>query len=259
MVSGEVTMTFLLGSLLTVLEGSAYLAVGGLLGRRRVAGELETPARMFRAWWILIGSNKLASAGAGLGVAAGYFNDRMYVAVIYLNVVVLCLSLWCLISYFAYLRLGPPAIRYWIVALYVAYYFLLTYHITAGQPTGAEVGAWRANLSSGGPPAPPLRQLLILALLALPELVAALSYLFLLRHVSDRTARYRILLVSFGVVAWTASILLVALPFSESSAPIQVTSRLVGIAGALLALLAYLPPRWLRTRIQVESIVGTAR
>lgn len=257
MAAGATSATFLAGSLLTVLEGAAYLLVAGLLGRRRVAGDLAVPARMFQAWWELIGVNKIASALAGLGAAAGWVSDPVYVAMIYLNVVILCISLWSLLSYFTYLRNGPPAIRTWIIILYSAYYLLLTYHITAGGPIGAEIGPWRASLANQGG-APPLRQLAVLTLLVLPETIAAVSYLLLVFRVRDRTARFRIALVSIGILAWTATILLVALPAFESSPGVQVASKLIGIAGALLCVLAYLPPRWLRTRLRVESIAGPA-
>lgn len=257
MASGDASVTFLLGSLLRILEGLAYLMVASLLSRRHVAGDLAVPARMFQAWWTLIGANKIASALAGLGAAAGWVQDPLYVAVIYLNVVVLCLSLWCLLSYFAYLRSGPPAVRAWITLLYVGYYLLLTYHIAASHPLGAEIGAWRANLVSAGE-APPLRQLLILAFLVLPQTIAAFSYLLLVRRVRDRTARFRISLVSVGILAWTGSLLLAALPMVESSVSLQVTSRFLGIGGALLGLVAYQPPGWLRRRLRVEAIAGPA-
>lgn len=253
MVTGEPGLTFYLGSTLTLLEGLSYVTVGLLLARRPVPSDLAVPARMFQAWWLLIGANKLLSALAGLGAAERLVSDQVYVAIIYLNVIVLCLSLWSLLSHLAYVRRGPPAIRAWIVGLYVAYYFLLTYHITAGDPQGAAVAEWRTTLVSNNPSVP-LRQLLTLLFLVLPQLVGAIMYFALLFRVADRSSRFRILLVSLSIVAWTASILMVAMPGFDESPGLQVSSRFVGILAALMGLIAYFPPHWLRRRLGVQAV-----
>jgi hypothetical protein len=236
-----VSATLVLGSFMTVLEGLSYLVVAALFGQRRVGAESRVSAALFQSWWNLIGANKIIAALAGLGAVYGVIDAPFYIAIIYFNVVILCLSLWCLLSYLTYLVTGRRSSMYLVSAFYLAYYLLLTYHIAAGAPTGVEQGPWRTSLVSRNV-APPLRQLVVFAGLVLPQTIAAFAYFGLVFRVHDGLARWRLLWVSASILCWTVSIFLVSYPGFDHSAVMQVGSRMIGVGSAFLGLLAYRPP-----------------
>jgi hypothetical protein len=217
--------TLAVGHLLTLLEGIGYLAVAELLRRRRVAPQWQLPAALFRLWWVLLGA----------------VGNEAYFAALYLNFVILAASLACLLSYFSFLLSGKARYYLAIALFYFGYYVLLTYQVAASNPTGVLAGEWRTF--HVGTPSPPWRRLLVLAGLALPQLIAAIAYLTLAFRITERPVRFRITMVAFSVIAWTTGVLLIAVPGFGSSPALQVASRGVGLLGAFLAILAYRPPR----------------
>lgn len=248
-----VAPTLLAGTLLTILEGATYVAVGLLVLERPVTGPARGTWQLFTAWWLAIGANKLIAAAAGLAVAAGVLGTSVYIAVVYLNLAILCVSLACLGAYLTILFTGRTTPVRYVVALYFAYLVLLTYNVTAARPVGVGLGEWRTFLVNEGQSPTPVR-LLVLALLFVPQTVGAILYLGLYPRLPDRAQRYRVVLVGGAILAWTAGITLVALPGFSDNAWMQVGSRVVGATAAIVTLLAYRPPRWARERFGARSV-----
>jgi len=219
--------------------------VGLAVSRRSVAADGRLAALLFQWWWFLIGANKIAAASAGLAAGLGLAGAAAYIAVIYLNVIVLCVSLGCLLSYFAYLVSGRTRPIRFVVAFYVAYYLLLTYRIAAAQPYDVGFGPWRSFLVNRvGLPA--VTGLPVLVGLVLPQTIMAFVFLWLAFRVGNAHTA--------SGWSWSAS---ASSPgprascscrcrASMSMGPGQVASRLIGLTSASLGLLAYATPRWLR-------------
>jgi hypothetical protein len=162
-------------------------------------------------------------------------------------------ALWGLICYLAYLYTG----REWTVPisiLYAAEYGLLVYYVTAGRPDGVSVTLGSVNPTYGVTVTGPLLAAPIL-ILVFPEFIGALLYLRLFFRTHDRTVRYRIGLVSGGLLAYFL------FDFFDFGALVNgglvgvVVGRLLIIGAALVVLLAYFPPRALRARFGVANIV----
>lgn len=243
--------TFVAGTALTGLEGIVYVAVGLLL-----IGPGQAPRApawsLFVAWWVLIGCNKLLSAAAGLGAAQGWIGADGFIAIIFVNLAVLAVSLACLMSYLLYLFTGSMRSTVWVAVGYLVFYVLLTYNTAAGQPNGVAIGPWKATHTTASQ-APGLVRLLVLVLLFVPQIVGASLYASLRNKLTAPTARYRVTLVPVAIVAWSLSILLVALPTFADNAAMQVGSRLMGATAGIVTLLAYRPPAFIRERLEAEA------
>lgn len=250
--------TFVAGTALTSVEALIYIAVGLLL-----LGSGRSPRSaawaLFVSWWVLIGCNKLLSAIAGLGAAQGWLSADAFIAIIYVNLAVLAVSLACLMSYLLYLFTGTMRSAAWVALGYLAFYLVLVYNVSAGQPNGVAIGSWKAT-HTGASQAPDAVRLLVLVLLFVPQVVGAALYASLRGKLTASLARYRVTLVPVAIVAWSLSILLIALPAFVESPAMQVGSRLVGATAGLVTLMAYRPPAWVRARLEAEdgSLTATA-
>ena len=87
------------------------------------------------------------------------------------------------------------------------------------------------------------------------QIIGGLAYFTLYFRVSDVTQKYRILLVSWSIIIWFLS------PYCARAGGLaeqdwwQLASRLIGLAAALTILMAYLPPRWLKQRYGIVSLM----
>lgn len=248
--------TFVSGTALTGAEALVYIAVGLLLLKPEGAPR-PLAWRLFVAWWVLIGCNKMLSAAAGLGAAQGWMSTDAFIAILHVNFAILAVSLGCLMTYLLYLFTGSMASAKWVVLGYLGFYLLLTFNFVAGAPSGVTIGSWKATHTSTAK-APALVSLLVLLLLFVPQVVGASLYASLRRQLTVPAARYRVTLVPIAIVAWSVSILLVALPTFADSTAMQVGSRLMGATGALVALLAYRPPARIRERLEARRDPASA-
>lgn len=230
---------------MTLLEGAGYLLVAMLLAARPVPDELRTGSRLFQGWWAGIGLNKVIAGVVGLAATYDAIDGTAYVSVLYLNFVILASGLWCLLAYFAFLYTGGKRAFVALGLLCGGFFLLLSYNLLASQPTGYTLGTWRTSHARTFD-SPVWRNLLTLALLVVLPAAPALAHLRLLKGLEERSQKYRVVLVSAGIVLWTLSVFFVAFRGSESSALLQVSSRTVGLLGALAALWAYRPPSWVR-------------
>lgn len=240
---------------MTLLEGVGYLAVASLLATRPVGEEMRVGARLFQGWWAGIGTNKVLAAAAGFGATIGVVSGPLYIAVLYLNLVILAASFWCLLAYFSFLYSGHTRRFGALAALCAVYLVLLTFNLTASRPIGVGFGEWRTYHTMLNP-SPQWRNFLLLCFLVVLPAAPALAHLNLLRRLDDRRQKYRVALVSVGILLWTVSVLFVAFPGFDASPTRQVLSRLAGVLGALLALWAYRPPSWMRERLGIALTAG---
>jgi hypothetical protein len=234
--------------LITILEGLVFVFVGRQLWPRRVAPADQLASTLFSTWWIAIGANKVVYGVLGLGAEYALVDLSLYTTVIFVNLLLLCFSLTCLLYYLLYLFTGNKTLLLPVLVLYGLYFFLLVYNIVSTGPTGFTVGAWRTAFVSSAPSNPTLL-LIILVFLAVPQTLASISYLALGGRVSDPEVRHRIRFVSLSIIAWTVSTVLIPLPGAFGSDAAQIVIRAFGMLAALLGLFAYSPPRWLRKSV----------
>jgi len=229
---------------MTVVEGLAYVLVGSRLRRREVSAGARLALTLFSLWWYSIGINKIIAGVVGVGVAFDQVSLALYVAVLHLNLAILCVSLASLLFYFAFLFTGRRHAIVPVAAFYLGFYILLTYNLLSHAPDAILKLKWRIDHHASSE-AHPVVGLLILACLVLPQLVGAITHFVLYFRTTDPAQRHRIVWVSWSIIAWTVSITLITTRIFDESALVQLFSRLVGVAAAFAGLWAYrvAPPK----------------
>jgi hypothetical protein len=239
------------GSFLTAI---LYLYIGHVLRRRSVSPEARLANGMFVLWWQALGGLGLASVAILMLYMAGGLELWIYRTYIIVVLLGLFVALWGLQFYLMYLYTGskrsflPLGIFYGL--LFVATMALIEF---VGQPERIVDNGWALETEPEvdlGPAFGLVFSLLIIG----PQLVAAIAYARLFSKTDDRTQRYRIALITGSIIVWFGSGLVATGAQVSDELSYQLASRLIGIAGALVILMAYRPPRWIRSKYGIRSI-----
>jgi hypothetical protein len=251
--------TLILSALFALIAASIYAYVGWRLSKRIVSSaEGRIAWQSFTVWWYGLAVTTLIGGFLNLFGALGLTSLPLFVTATYINILALCIALWGLLYYLIYLFTGNSR---WLVPLaifYIIYYVLLVYYITASGPESINVDRWRTTLSYHALLTGPFFVFLIVLLL-LPQIIGGFAYFTLYFRVKEVTQKYRVLLVSWSIIVWFIS------PFAALAGGLaqrdwwQVASRLIGLAAALTILMAYLPPRWLKQRYAIISLLDENR
>lgn len=240
-----------------------YFIVAYALSRRTVQEDARRPHRAFILWWTGLGILGVAGAVFTLGVPVGALGLAGARAVVYGFVGLIFAMLAGLLYYLLYLYTGNHANLRRVVLFYVALSGLFVYLTESQEPyidgAGAEPELAYADERA---PGDPLALAFSLALV-LPPLAAAVAYLGLYFRVPDRTSRYRILMVSGGIVLWftysaLSSITQGLLDVREPPFAARLAGQMLGVLAALMVLAAYIPPGFARRRLHVHSIFEDA-
>lgn len=234
----------------SLFAGGVYLYLGGRLASRHVSDEMWVPATQFALFWIALA---LSTDLSGLlSLVAAFYPPPLDVVVtfLYYNLLLISVALWGLTCYLFFLYRGRSVLIP-VSVLYIVEYALLVYYVTAGRPDAVTVAAGSVNPHDAVAVSGALAIAAIL-LLILPELIAVVAYFTLYFRSDDPTVRYRVGLVSGGLMAWFLLSLLGSL-FGAGLVELTI-SRLLIIAAALVVLLAYFPPKRLRSRLGVAGI-----
>lgn len=243
----------LVSALLSLAAAAVYGYVGWRLSRRHVEGPSRLASSLFSTWWACIALVTGGGALVRLGVVTGVVDFPLYLTWTYLSLLVLCLSLWALLYYLAYLLTGSRRAFVPITAFYVLLFAWFVYLVTAAHPQGVEVqGARIAPIYEQPIEGTPVA--LALAAILGPHLVASVGYFRLFFKVEGRTQRYRIGLVAATIFAWFLSSALASATQASRSDWWLLASALIGLAASLVILAAYVPPRWVRRRYGIASI-----
>ncbi|HJQ93177.1 MAG TPA: hypothetical protein VJ874_02705 [Candidatus Thermoplasmatota archaeon] len=249
--SGSTLALSAAGSLLT---SALYLYIGHVLRRRSVSQEARLANRMFVLWWQALGSLGLAGVGILLLHMAGGLEVWIYQTFLTIGLLGLFLALWGLQFYLVYLYTGskrsflPLGVFYGL--LFVATMALMEF---IGPPERLVDNGWSLQREPDvdlGPAFGLAFSLLIIG----PQLVAAIAYARLFAKTRDRTQRYRIALVTGSIIVWFGSGLVATGAQVSDDLAYQLFSRLIGVAGALVILMAYKPPHWIRAKWGIHSI-----
>jgi hypothetical protein len=246
--------TLLFGALLSALSAGIYFYVGRVLSRRHSSSpDTRLAWRLFVVWWYALAATTLSGAILSLLGALGIAGLPLFITITLVNLLATCVALYGLVFYLLYLYTGNRGLLAPLSVFYIAYYILLVYYVEASNPIGVAVARWRATLVYQHQIEGPLFQIAILLLL-FPPIIGGLAYFMLYFRVKPVTQKYRILLVSWSIIIWFLSTFLASITGFSQYDWWQVVSRLIGLGAALLIMLAYQPPLWVKRRFKVNSI-----
>lgn len=248
------TATLALSAVTSLLTAGLYLYIGGILRRRRVSEHARLANRMFVLWWQSLGyAGLFGVAFLGLYMAGGV-EVWMYQTYLMFVLLVVFLALWGLQFYLAYLYTGSKRSFVPLGAFYGLLFFA-TVALTErnGVPDRIVDDGWTIRSEPVADMGLAFNLGFVLLIVG-PQIVAAIAYARLYRKTTDRTQRYRIALVTGSIIVWFgSSIVATALEVSKDLGWILV-SRLIGIMAALVILMAYRPPHWIRAKYGIRSI-----
>lgn len=240
--------------LLSVGTAGVYGYVGWRLAARRVEGEPRLAWTLFRHWWYGLAAISLINPLTTLAREIGVNDGSFYLTLTYVTLLLLVYVLWALLYYLLYLFTGRRWIIYPVTAFYVAYYVYIMYLLAAAGLYYDE--ATRAVETTNEIKGAPLAVFTVL--LVGPHIVGAIGYFTLYFRTRESTQRYRIGLIAWSIIAWFSTALVGAIPVGGgrlSQVPgWPVFTAAIGLAAAFAILAAYMPPEWVRSRWNVQSI-----
>jgi hypothetical protein len=246
--------TLFIGSLFSLLASGIYGYIGWRLSKRVVPSpEARQAWQFFALWWYGLAASTLINGLLSLFGALGVTNLPLFLTATYVNIPVLCIALLGLLYYLIYLFTGDRRALLPLALFYLAYYILLVYYITASLPSHVDVGRWTATIAYSVPLRGPFF-LIVVALLLIPQIAGGFAYFTLYFHLREATQKYRVLLVSWSIIIWFASPLLALTGGLADEDWWQLASRFIGLVAALVILMAYLPPVWLKQRYGITSL-----
>lgn len=232
--------TLVVSALAASVASGLFLAAGlNVRGRGADAGG-KRAVELFSLWWV--GLATYASAGASQDMIAAFGVDVLlpFLVLRYVQVGAVCIGLWGLMYYVAYLMTGRRGLLAPLALFYGAYYGILLFVVTRGLPTGVEVRPWGSSLVFADPLLGPLG---VASLLVVPPLVAALTYLVLFVWASEQMQRLRVVMVAAATLAWSGGTML--REFDAALLPAA-----LGLMAGWTVSWAYVPPAWLRERME---------
>ena len=247
--------TLVFSAFFALVAASIYAYIGWRLSKRVISSsESRLAWQSFTVWWYGLAAATLIGGFLNLLGALGLTILPLFVTATYVNILVICVALLGLLYYLIYLFTGNSR---WLVRLaifYFLYYILLVYYITARNPENINIEHWGTSLAYRAPLTGPFFAIL-LVLLLLPQILGGFAYFTLYFRVPEVTQKYRILLVSWSIIVWFLSPVVALVGGLAEQDWWQLASRLIGLAAALTILMAYLPPRWLKQRYGISSLL----
>jgi hypothetical protein len=229
-----------------------YLYVGLRLSKRQVPPEMRLPARQFTIFWLGLGVVTAIGGAESLVAALQVPPLALVEALLYLNLLLVCVVLWGLVGYLLFLFTGRK-FALPLSILYAALGVLLVYFIAASGPNSVTVVQGMVALGYASQIQGPILGILIVLLIG-PEFLGAILYFTLFFRTRDPTVRYRVTLVSWSLIAWFGLGLLNVGSLLGGGLAAQVVSHSLGIFAAIVILLAYYPPQYIRSRFRVSGI-----
>lgn len=243
--------TLYLAGAATLVAATAYAYVGYRLLDRKVLDEPAGRAMaFFSMWWFATALNQLAGSLLYLAAAAGWTDLDVQLSYVILQRMLLALSLVGLMYYLFYLFRGKGYLPF-LVAMYGTYAAFQIYTVLRGQPDGIDLWRWRTDLHYTVAN-PPVFQLVNLVFIIILPVGGALALWRLYPKVATRGQRFRLVAVSTGFTAWWLYAVVAGQPALFDNDAVQSLNRLLGLVIALVILVAYEPPAWVRRRFGVE-------
>lgn len=238
-----------------------YIVVAVVQARRPVSRDAREARNGFVFWWIGLAALGLFGLLTETVLDTSELGLTGYRIMLYTLLPVLFAMLAGLVYYLLYLYTGD---RRAIPAVSIGYSLFLVLAVLFIELQDPYIGIDPETGERGllyAKEAVPWIGALFSVLLIGPPFVAAIAYAALFFRTDDRTARYRIAMVSGGFILWfgfsllgTLGALAAGTAGEEPSFARELTGQILGVFAALLVLLAYYPPRWVKGRMQVRSV-----
>jgi hypothetical protein len=243
--------TLAVSAVVSLVAAAVFLFVGELF-RRRVRGSGgQLALGGFTVYWYGIGTYTLFGALGDALAALGVTPFALFLGIRYVTIPVASAALAGLGFYIVYLYTGRAGWAWPIGAFYGLITLGMWYYVTRQHPVGVAVLRWRTDLAYEHELVSPVFLGILLALMV-PQLVAAVAYLTLVRRVDAPTQRWRILLVGSGIILWFSSSL--AARAADDDLWQLVTRPGLGMLVAAMVLAAYRPPVWARKRFGLLAL-----
>lgn len=247
---GMVETTLAIAGTSTLVVASVYGYVGLRLSRQaRGAGPGQRAMRLFSLWWIATAVNQSLGGLFYVAYAFGSSDVSLQLTYVFVQRLLLAISLVGLMGYLLYLQTGREHLRT-LVVVYALYFASAVYTLTARTAIGIESYGWRTDLVWDRT-LPRIWDLTALVI-AVPPTIGALAMLRVYRRVEGPTRRFRIAMIGIGFVVWWVLAIVAGNPATFELGWLQALNRLVGLTVAVGILLAYEPMGWMRRRYQLE-------
>lgn len=246
--------TLLFSSLFAVVAAVIYAYVGRRLSERLISSaEAKLAWQFFVLWWYGLAATTLIGGLLSLFGAFGVTDLPVFVTATFINIQLSCVALLGLFYYLIYLFTGNSRWLPLLAILYFIFYILILYEITASDPEGVSLERWSTALVYRVPLTGTFFTILVVLLFA-SQIFGGFAYFTIYFRVPDVTQKYRILLVSWSIIIWFLTPFMGIAGSLEQQDWWQIVSRLIGLAAALMILVAYFPPGWLKTHYGLISL-----
>lgn len=232
--------TLVVSALAASVAAGLFLAAGLNLRRQEVDPAGRVALELFGLWWVGLAFYAVAGASQDMIAAFGPRPLVLFVVLRYVQMGAVCIGLWGLMYYVGYVLTGKRGLMVPLAAFYGLYYGAVLFLVTRSLPSGVEVEPWRTGLVFQNPV---LGAAGVAALLVIPPLVGALTYLILYTVAREPTQRLRIILVAVATGAWSASAMTREVDWAA------VLPAVLGLLSGWTISWAYSPPEWLARRL----------
>ena len=233
---------------MSFVVGAIYLFIGLRLSERKVSSGSRLASIQLALWWGGLGAD-LALGAIELACAlAGILTFSLAMTLYLVTIIVVVSSLWGVTGFLTYVYTG----RYHLLevgGIYIAFYLAFLYWFFSEAPNAIAIEAGSAVWKYGNSGNLALELVLVLLLLV-PEILAAVLYLSLLRRTRDSAQRYRITLVGGGILLFFA----IDVVIPGTTIPWLIARTILLAIPALMSLAAYYPPAWARRRYGATAI-----
>lgn len=245
-----VEATLALAGASTLMVACVYGYVGARLSRNTSGRAPSSRAmRSLGFWWLATSVNQILGSALYLAYAFGHSDLSVQLTYVFVQRLLLAVSLVALMYYLLYLQTGKGYLVP-LIAVYAIYFLSAVYTLTARVPVAVKSFGWRTDIVWAGE-LPEIWSAFAL-LLVVPPTIGALGMLRLYRRVDGPTRRFRIAMIGVGFVAWWVVALVAGQPRTFEIGWFQALNRVVGLAVAIGILLAYEPLPWMRRRFHLE-------
>ncbi|MDX1612132.1 MAG: hypothetical protein R3185_07165 [Candidatus Thermoplasmatota archaeon] len=238
---------------LAATTSALFAYVGLRFAQRPVSSATQRGQRAFVTWWYALAVATFIGATQTLLASLGIRDLGTHVALIHLIFLFICMALWGLLSYLVFVYTGRSGLFLGIAVAYLLYYLAIVYYITLLEPIDLSIGAWRVELIYAHQPEGFVATALGV-LLVLPQILGALGYLSLYRHVDSRSQRYRVVVVSTCILVWFSSSLVAQGTGADEATLWPVVSQAIGLVAALGILAGYVPPRPIQRWLDIHGV-----
>ncbi len=242
-----------------------YFFIGHSLGKKSFENDEDARAwRAFRVWWFGMAANTGINGLSVLLLSLGVDYVPLFVVFSLAATLSAAPALWGLLTYLMYIFRGSHRASRWVAGFYIAFGLFLLVSIYVFHPIGVSLGSWEANIQYQNAPEGIfglVYGVLLILLLSLPPILASFGMFSLYFKVTERSAKFRTLLVPLGFfclfgVAYFIPLILILVGINlNATSWWPLTIRILGIAALVLIYFAYFPPAFLRDRLQVKSVL----